>query len=160
MKRVRSGASEIHGRGLFADEDIGKGDKIQFIRGRIARKTPRTPKESQAIANWIGVRKGIWIVPKPPFLYLNHSCEPNAAIVGTRLMIALRRIRKGEEITMDYSLTDCDPHWHLRCGCGAKRCRKHIRPIQELPPAVYKKYLPHVTRYFRSAYERAHPHVR
>ncbi len=41
-------------------------------------------------------------------------------------------IAAGEEITWDYSTSiDCEG-WSLECRCGAKNCRKVIRPWQEL----------------------------
>ena len=77
-------------------------------------------------------------------MYLNHSCNPNGALVTKRLLIALRPIAAGEEITMDYSLTDSDPFWEIKCSCGAPSCRKHIRAIQTLPLRTYRRYLPNI----------------
>ncbi len=39
----------------------------------------------------------------PPGSYLNHSCDPNAMRSGVKVF-ARRRIRRGEEITIDYRL--------------------------------------------------------
>jgi len=157
MKKIRVGKSGIHGKGVFADEDVRKGNQIQPIQGRIVYKEPHNAHESDIIANWVGVGKNRWIIPEEPFLFLNHSCEPSAAIVGTRLLVALKNIKEGEEITMDYSLTDADPHWQLYCRCGAKDCRKQIGPIQMLPKAVFEKYMPNIPHYFQRQYKRGHP---
>ena len=59
--------------------------------------------------------------------YINHSCEPNAymkILYGHILFIALRDIKAGEEITIDYEST---LHSNKkRCTCGAPSCRGTI----------------------------------
>src|SRR2546422_10513313 len=59
--------------------------------------------------------------------YINHSCEPNAymkTIHGHILFFALRDIRPGEEITIDYENT-LHPD-SKRCLCAAVTCRGKI----------------------------------
>jgi uncharacterized protein len=59
--------------------------------------------------------------------YINHSCRPTAflqTVGGHLLVMALRDIRAGEEITVDYVAT-----YHSdrkRCTCGAPGCRGTI----------------------------------
>jgi uncharacterized protein len=62
--------------------------------------------------------------------YINHCCEPNAymrTLYGHVLFFALRDIRAGEEITIDYQQT-LHPD-SKRCFCGAKNCRGTINRI-------------------------------
>ena len=59
--------------------------------------------------------------------YINHSCAPNAFIktlYGKVLFFALRDIRPGEEITIDYEYT-LHPD-SKRCKCGSSTCRGTI----------------------------------
>src|SRR5712692_8479605 len=59
--------------------------------------------------------------------YINHCCEPNAymkTIRGHVLFFALRDIRPGEEITIDYENTLHSDR--KRCTCGARSCRGTI----------------------------------
>jgi SET domain-containing protein len=59
--------------------------------------------------------------------YINHSCEPNAfmkVLYDHVLFIALRDIRAGEEITIDYESTLHSDD--KRCICGAAGCRGTI----------------------------------
>jgi len=63
--------------------------------------------------------------------YINHSCEPNAfmkILYGHILFIALRDIRPGEEITIDYESTLHSDK--KRCTCGAPSCRGTINKIK------------------------------
>ena len=59
--------------------------------------------------------------------YINHSCQPNAfmkTLYDHVLFFALRDIRPGEEITIDYEQT-LHPD-SKRCSCGAPTCRGKI----------------------------------
>lgn len=64
---------------------------------------------------------------KDTYVSINHSCEPNSAIVHYNELVALRDIREGEEICYDYSATDWpnDDYWdgynawEMVCHCGA-----------------------------------------
>jgi len=37
---------------------------------------------------------------------VNHSCDPNCGLVGAVLVVAMRDIEPGEEITFDYAMSD------------------------------------------------------
>lgn len=157
MSRVYVGTSGIAGKGLFASEAIPNHKIIQRINGEIVRKRPRNAREAMRIMNWIGVGKETWIrTAGTPFRYINHSCNPNAAIVGRKTVIAIRPIRKNEEITIDYSMTDADPFWSMQCSCGAKQCRKTIASIQSVPTAAFKRHMPYIPRNFQKIYLRTY----
>ena len=64
--------------------------------------------------------------------YINHSCEPNSymrIVYGHILFLALRNIRPGEEITIDYEATLHSDR--KRCTCGASNCRGTINRRQK-----------------------------
>ena len=59
--------------------------------------------------------------------YINHSCEPNAdVVIINRFMIvfALRQIRAGEEITVDYLNSFAEDF--TVCQCRTPSCRQRI----------------------------------
>jgi SET domain-containing protein len=63
--------------------------------------------------------------------YINHSCEPNAymkTLRGHMLFFALRDIKPGDEITIDYEQT-LHPD-SKRCRCGAGKCRGTINRVR------------------------------
>lgn len=161
MKKIRIGTSAIDGKGVFADEDIGRGEKIQYINGKRMRKVTKNSVDSKEIDHWIGVGRFSWINTEgTPFRFINHSCEPNAAISGTKTVVALEKIPKNTEITIDYSMTDADPHWSIQCHCKSKTCRKEIRAIYTVPTHVFKRHMPYIPRYFQRAYIRNHVYSR
>jgi len=125
------GASKIHGRGCFAAAPFPKGRKIaeyagELISGREAARRMRgrevhrvCPLETGRYID--GARGGNGTH------YINHSCAPNAYMRLTRghiLFIALRDIRPGEEITIDYHITHHPDT--KRCHCKAPTCRGTI----------------------------------
>ncbi|PIP76091.1 hypothetical protein CO134_00330 [Candidatus Kuenenbacteria bacterium CG_4_9_14_3_um_filter_39_14] len=62
-------------------------------------------------------------IQNPPERYINHSCNPNTEVIDNCDM-AIRDIKKGEEITSDYSKDNAVIHF--RCNCGSKNCKKSI----------------------------------
>lgn len=160
MKELYVGKSKIQGKGIFIREGVKKGSRIGFVAGAKKKFCPKTKKDSESIPRWFGVSKCIWIDPgNSIFRFYNHSCNPNTAIIGTKTIVARRDIKAGEEITIDYSMTDADPAWTLEytCLCGSKNCRKIIRSIQHLKEKTVKEHLPFIPQYFFKAYKRVHP---
>lgn len=76
--------------------------------------------------------------------YANHSCDPNTQVVANYdeennhaeiVMIALRRIEKGEEVTFDYATTETmvtEKLHNKRCLCGSPTCRGKITGFNDL----------------------------
>ena len=58
-------------------------------------------------------------------LFTNHSCDPNIAIQGQIVFVAMRDIAAGEELTHDWATTD-DGDYSMACQCGSPRCRGTI----------------------------------
>lgn len=157
MKKIEVRDSGIEGKGLFAAEPIKAGERIQYIRGPMFKKVIRGNEEAMAIMNSIGVGRYSWIsTDGTPFRYINHSCEPNAAIVGTKMVVAMKDIPQGKEITIDYSMTDADPYWNMDCDCKTKTCRKKIASIQSVPPEVFKRHMPFIPKNFQRIYLRGY----
>jgi uncharacterized protein len=154
MKHIYHSTSAIDGMGVMAGENIKKGEVIQHIKGEIKLFVPTTKEESASYPDWVGVGKNKWIDPAYPNKYLNHSCNPNTGIKGRVTMVALKNIKEGEEITVDYSIIEGDDLWEMECRCGERNCRGLIRSIQYLPEEQYKKYLPYIPTYFQKLHNR------
>ena len=123
--------SPIDGKGCFATQLFPKGRKIaeyagELISRREVARRVRTRRKHRICAlsynrHIDGARGGNGTH------YINHSCEPNSylkTIHGHILFFALRDIRPGEEITIDYENT-LHPD-SKRCLCGAITCRGKI----------------------------------
>lgn len=55
-------------------------------------------------------------------------------------LVALRPIRRAEEIRFDYSTTMLERHETMDCRCGASSCRKVVGDFDELPLALQREY--------------------
>jgi uncharacterized protein len=126
--------SQIQGKGCFASEHFRRWRKIAEYTGeRISnaeahRRAHRRRLRICAIDDqWSldGSRGGNGTH------YINHSCEPNSymkVLYGHILFFALRDIKAGEEITVDYDSTLHSDK--KRCICGAARCRGTINRVR------------------------------
>lgn len=153
-KKFKISKSPIDGIGLRVNDSYKKGDFIAFIHGEKVVIKKFTPTLSKLGWNWIGVGRFTWInTDQSPFRYINHSCDPNVAIRGERTVFALKPITAGEEITMDYSLTECQDEWMIpKCRCGSTNCRKVIRSIQYLDKKVFVQKRPIIPKKFQNIF--------
>ena len=128
------------GLGVFARRAIRRGECILLFGGPIidfAETKRRGPWECMPLQ--IGPNR--YFDTRPPGIFVNHSCSPNAGIRGDRDLVALRDIAAGEEIRFDYSTSMEEQSFTMRCLCGAPDCRHMIADFSSLPEAVRDRYL-------------------
>ncbi len=152
MKHIYHANSDIEGLGLRIGEDAKRGDTIFIFKGPLKFKVNKNKKDALDNPDWVGVDKDKWIDPAKPYKFINHSCNPNTGIKGKVTVVALRDLKEGDEITIDYSTIEGDPLWEMKCLCKEKNCRKIVRSMQFLPEEQFKKYLPYVSTYFKKLY--------
>jgi uncharacterized protein len=135
--------SKIHGKGVFAIQDIKKGEKIvQYLGKKI------TKKESEIISNKLQEKAKknknigeVYIfdlnkkydldgnIQNNPAKYINHSCEPNAETEQDEKnkiwITAIKNIKKNEEINYNYGY-DIENYKNTICKCNSKNCIGYI----------------------------------
>ena len=123
--------SRINGKGCFATVPFHRGKKIAEYAGeRISDLEAQKRARKRRILRICDLDGRVSIDGSRGgngTHYINHCCEPNAymrTLYGHVLFFALRDIRAGEEITIDYEQT-LHPD-SKRCFCGAKNCRGTI----------------------------------
>ena len=127
------------GFGVFAIRDICKDEIVAEFRGPtvMIESLEGIPREVQDHLYNVGVGK--YIIAKEPAVRTNHSCEPNAGIQKDVYLVAMRDIKKDEEVTFDYSMITADD-WVLECACGTNSCRKIVGNYRDLPDTLKQKY--------------------
>lgn len=172
MKHIYICTSKIQGQGVNAGEGIKRGDVIQHIKGEAKFLTIKSKNDSLSYPNWIGIGKDKWIDPDYPNQFLNHSCNPNASVQGRIVVdsggkskgkyeiVALKSIKEGSEITIDYAVIEGDDLWEMSCRCGQRSCRKVVRSIHYLPRRQFNKYFPFIPVYFKNLYIKNHPDIK
>jgi len=138
-KRIQVRRSGVHGKGVFALQDLAEGETLIEYVGEVISwdeaqdRHPHDPNdpnhtfyfhvnEDRVIDALFGGNSSRWI---------NHSCKPNceADEDNDRIFIkALRNIKAGEELNYDYGLIIDEPYTkklkaEYPCWCGAKNCR-------------------------------------
>jgi SET domain-containing protein len=145
--------SKIHGRGLFAIDDIAKGEVVAIKGGHIIdRETLRREITPRLGPVEIQIDDDLFIAPvtdeerEMSMLYSNHSCDPNVGIRGEITFVAMRDIRPGEELTHDWAMTDNDDY-SIECRCHAPDCRKILTGKDWRRPELQKRYAGYFSAY-------------
>ncbi|MCH6255271.1 SET domain-containing protein-lysine N-methyltransferase [Puniceicoccaceae bacterium K14] len=154
---AQSRQSSIHNNGLFASERIPKDEYIiQYLGEKITKKESTRrgiAQHDKSLAQDVG---SVYIFELDDKYDIdgnfewnisrlaNHSCSPNceAQIVeGEIWFVALRDIKKDEELTFDYGYAL--EHWEDHpCLCGSKNCAGYIvrkEDRQKLKKIIKKK---------------------
>jgi len=120
-------ASRIDGQGAFAAEAIPARRKIGEIRGE-AISVREARKRAKGVARIMIVELSETRAidasrSTDPLRFTNHSCQPNAVLrirQGRVEFYAMRDVRIGEELTVNYGETHHEGK--LACRCGAPGC--------------------------------------
>lgn len=138
-RRIQTRRSGVHGKGVFAVQDLAEGEVLVEYVGEIVSwqeaqdRHPHDPSqpnhtfyfhidEDRVIDANYGGNSSRWI---------NHSCAPNCYTDerdGRIFIVALRNIAAGEELSYDYGLIIDEPYTRklkaeYPCWCGAATCR-------------------------------------
>jgi D-alanine-D-alanine ligase len=127
----------ISGFGIFASEDIRAWQVVFRGEERPHRLVTRQhighrwPERQQELFNRYALPVSrqvavLWSEDPDDWAPQNHSCDPNTVFEGLNV-VALRNIRRGEELTLDYSLACDDTMIPFECSCGSANCRGEIR---------------------------------
>ncbi len=109
------------GLGLFADEDVRKGE---FVIEYIGEVVSLEKVEGKYLFEISSKRVVDGKSRKNLARYINHSCRPNCdtEVKGSRVFVTARRkIRSGEELSYDYGKEYFDEHIKP-FGCKCLRC--------------------------------------
>ena len=160
-RRIQTRRSGVHGKGVFAVQDIAQGEVLVEYTGEVIGwqeaqdRHPHDPlqpnhtfyfhvDEDRVIDANYGGNSARWI---------NHSCDPNCFADeqdGRIFITALRNIKAGEELNYDYGLIIEERYTkklkaEYPCWCGSTNCRGTLlapkrgwAPPVPLPPSKQK----------------------
>ena len=135
MQKYFRKKSGINNLGLFAKSDINKGEKVIEYKGR--KFTHKQVEENDRFDN----SKAIYLftlneryvldgdAKTNTAKYINHSCDPNCEvdiINGKIWIIAIKDIKKGDELSYDYGFGYDADFRQFPCKCGSKNCCGYI----------------------------------
>ena len=137
--------SAIEGRGLFAKAPIARGEIVAIKGGYVLsaedwqRLTPGLGPAEIQIADGFVMAPARADEREGAMLFTNHSCEPNIALQGQIVFVAMCDIAPGEELTHDWATTD-DGDYTMECRCGRPSCRGTITGKDWMIPDLQEKY--------------------
>jgi hypothetical protein len=108
------------------------------------------------------IEEGLYLVSGEPSQadWINHSCEPNAMLIGQISLVASRRIRRGEEINFDYATADGSAYDEFECRCGSPHCRGFVRADDWARPELQLRYAGQFSPYLQRRIEAIQPRAR
>ena len=157
-RRIQVRRSGVHGKGVFALQDIAEGETLIEYKGEVVSwqeaqdRHPHDPSdpnhtfyfhvnEDRVIDGGVRGNAARWI---------NHSCDGNCIADerdGRIFIVALRNISAGEELSYDYGLIIEERYTpklkaEYPCWCGSPNCRGTLlapkrgwAPPVPLPPS-------------------------
>lgn len=144
--KARKGtASAIDGRGLAAVAPIAAGELVAIKGGHIVTTAALRSLPERLQNSEIQIADGFHLAAveaaeyEPVMLFINHSCEPNVGFAGNIVLVAMRDVGPGEELTTDYALFD-DHDGAMECRCGTPSCRGTISGRDWQHPDLQRKY--------------------
>jgi SET domain-containing protein len=133
------------GRAVFADSDIRKGEFICEFTGPTYTMDEYKNMHDPCNNHFVQIDENRFMGPSGNADDLiNHSCNPNSGLVyrdNSVTLIAIRDIKKGEELSFDYSTTMDEDCWEMDCLCGDRNCRGKVRDFKHLPEELQKRYI-------------------
>lgn len=145
--------TDIKGKSLFTKHDFKKGDIVLIASGKIV---------THATDYTIPIGDILKIDPQDPgslSQFICHSCEPNVGIKNRNLFIAMRDIKRGEEVLTNYAFLGYE-YGHeskqngneklsidLTCCCGENNCNGKLQCYKNMPPEWRLKYREYISDY-------------
>ena len=140
LPKIEVKQSKIHGLGLYASQDIKKNVLIAEYKGDMISNDEadrRSIDEDNPFIMCFDDDSCIDGDCKENLArFVNHCCDANVTFeVKEKKMwcIAMRDIKKGEELTTDYEM-DC--HELLPCNCGTDKCRHYQNHPEDIPELI------------------------
>jgi SET domain-containing protein len=145
--------SPVSGKGVFTNSQIKKDETILVWGGYIISEDLVNPICERIGDHTVQVEDNLYLVAlaknKPDLGdFINHSCEPNAGVRGQISIVAMRDIKVGEEIFLDYATVTTEPGYSFRCNCGSPNCRNLItgddwkqKDLQEKYNVYFSSYI-------------------
>jgi SET domain-containing protein len=131
------------GWGSFAVEPIPVGTVVAGFGGWCVTHETLSTFSHDRQGRSIQIAEDLYLVsgdtPEPGDM-LNHSCEPSCGLVGASVLIAMRDIEVGEELTFDYATCDSSDYDEFECLCGEPTCRGVVTGLDWTKPELQEKY--------------------
>ena len=141
QKKFSVKGNALAGYGIYANQNISIGETIFSSEEKAHRLVTKKfveqnwkPEEVENFKRYAWPLSDeiyiLWDSKPSEWAPQNHSCDPNTQYAGLNV-IGRKNIRKGEELTLDYTSFLNNEMESFICNCGAPDCKKIIQGKQE-----------------------------
>lgn len=131
------------GMGSYVIEPITAGESVAAFGGWVADEAELRSLPAERISRTMQIDEHLYLVSgetADPGDYVNHSCTPNCGLAGNMLVVAMRDIAIGEELTFDYAMSDGGDYDEFDCLCGLAECRGVVTGRDWRLPELQSRY--------------------
>jgi SET domain-containing protein len=137
--------------GVFAREPVLKDEIVALWGGRIL-------SSAQLDWNMENFTQQVLQIEEQFYLFspamedsdcFNHSCDPNLGMTGQIGLIAMRDIKVGEEVCLDYAMCDGSNYDEFVCSCGSPNCRGKVTGEDWKNPELWERYAGYFSPYLQ-----------
>lgn len=141
--------TEIYGKGVFAKKNIKRDETLAIFGGYIKSIVEEEALEDSVSDEGVQISEEFCLgILEARDLenasFFNHSCNPNAGFKGQIFLVAIKNIKKDEQVTFDYAMvlskTKNAKFYKMKCFCGSKYCRGYVTDNDWRKPELKKKY--------------------
>lgn len=142
--------------GVFAINPIPQDELIAVWGGEVVTRQALDALPDRLRRLSIQVEENLFLVAlsEGPGDYVNHSCAPNSGLRGQIVLVAMRDIVPGEQVTFDYAMSDGSDYDEFECNCGAPNCRHRVSGRDWRNPELWARYDGYFSPYLARRIER------
>jgi hypothetical protein len=140
------------GFGVFATSPFEKDEVLMVWGGSVINSEELQRVSDYMRIHGLQIEEDLFQIPlteNDPAEMVNHSCDPNAGILGQITLVAIRDIAAGEEICFDYAMSDSNPYDEFNCLCGSPLCRGKVSGDDWKRPDLQQRYKGYFSAYLQ-----------
>ncbi len=149
-KKAVTKTTAERGDSAFAIAAIEKGEPVAVFAGFVVNRAQLEALPEERKQRSIQIEADLYLVSgelREPGDMINHSCDPNCGMRGDIIVVAMRDIAAGEELTYDYAMSDASDYDEFPCRCGAATCRGTVRGSDFRDPRLQARYRGYFTTF-------------
>ncbi|NLA35660.1 MAG: SET domain-containing protein [Actinobacteria bacterium] len=150
------GPAGAKGVGLFATRVFERGEIVTGFGGHVLSTSDFHQLPEHRQTHSLQIAENLFMVApitEEPADMFNHSCEPNLGIHGSVMLVTMRPVAQGEELTFDYAMCDADGYDEFDCHCATSRCRNKVTSSDWMDPELQARYRGYFSAYLAQRIE-------
>ena len=131
------------GWGSYASEPITAGETVAAFGGSCVSRSALDALSPNDRAHAIQIDEDLFMVSPvttAPGETISHSCAPNCGISAGVLVVAMRYIAAGEQLSYDHAMSSGSDFYDFECRCATPSCRHKVTGSDWMIPELQIAY--------------------